>query len=261
MSEEPRPEAQHPEEALLWRTWARDLPDEEVDVPEEVLALLDGSADAATSARAREAIAADPRLARAVGGLVEELRHVAGPQATGSEAGVPAALRESVIAAGTPPPPAARDGHSSRRGWFRELFASPTPALVAAAAAVLLVAVVLRSPAPPGPPALRSDEALAAGPELVLPAAGATVQGDIVFTWEPVRDARRYRVVLLDVAGGDVEELDATASTRLVVEGEELARRLGPEPRELHWIVRARRGDGTVSSSAPGRFRWSASER
>ena len=71
-------------------------------------------------------------------------------------------------------------------------------------------------------------------------------------------EARSYRIVLMDVTGGAVDELGATEATRLVVPSAQLVRRFGSEARTLHWVVRARLADGSEVSSSPARIHWSA---
>jgi len=247
-----RPEAEHPEEALLWSAWAADLPaGDAVELDEEILGLLDGTSRGEAAMRARRRLAEEPRLARAFGELAAEARSLDSMPRVAAPGPRIAEARE-LVSGGEPTP---------ARGPFaflRELFSSPTPAVLAAAAAVLLVAVVLRAPGPEQRPEVRANGAGAGAVEIFAPPADATIHGDVRFQWRSVPGARSYRVVLMDVTGGAIDELGATESTGLRVPAGELAQRFGSDARTLHWVVRARLADGTEVTSSPARIHWSA---
>jgi hypothetical protein len=247
----PRPEAEQPDEALLWSAWAADLsPDDAPDLDEEILGLLDGTSRGESAARARARLAADPRLARAFGELVEAARSVETVPRVAAPGRRIAEARE-LVGEGNEVP---------RRGRFsflRDLFSSPTPAVLAAATAVLLVVVVLRAPTPERPQ-LRAEGAAPRTLEVLSPAHDARIRGDVRFAWRPVPEVHTDRIVLMDASGGTIDDLGSTEATRLFVPAADLVERFGGEPRTLHWIVRARLDDGSEIASSPARLDWSA---
>jgi hypothetical protein len=246
-----RPEEEHPEEALLWRTWAEDLGDEEeIELDEEILGLLDGTSRGEVAARARRRLAADPRLAHAFGELAKEARSL-GEMPRVAAPGRRVAEARELVAPGEPA--------GTRFAFLRDLFSSPTPAVLAAAAALLLVTIVLRAPDSGRRPGLRADDANAATIETLAPRADATVRGDLHFVWRAVPEARSYRVVLMDVGEGTINELGATEETELFVPAADLSRRFGSDARTLHWVVRARLADGSEQASSPARIHWADS--
>ncbi len=251
------PESEAPEEALLLSEWAAGL-DAADDIPEEVLALLEGSLDESEAARVRRRLAADPVLARAAGELVSDGREVSEP--LGRE--VPGRLLRE--ATDLVPPSGARNARPGFLARLLEWTRIPAaPGLAAAAAVVLLIGFVFvergRVPAPLPEPVLRSAPVAPEAIVLTSPPAGARVTGDLEMRWEEVPGAVRYRVVLVSADDGEVADAGHTGETRLIAPGANIARQFGEEePHALHWIVRAHLLDGTELSSEPRRVTWSS---
>ncbi|MEZ5063131.1 MAG: hypothetical protein R3B81_00260 [bacterium] len=254
------PERDFPETAFLLSAWSDatrssgdGTPAELDELDEELLGLLDGTLSGEDAARARRRLTEDPALARAFGELRAALEDVPDLAAT-----PPSELLREVRAAGVP------SSRSQDPGIFRrmrELLASPTPALLGAAAATLLVALVLRESTPERGAELRTNPHASASAqqiERITPKEDENLRGDVRFAWGPVAGARSYHVVLVDVAGTTVAELGPTEEASWLLPGAEISQRFGEGAHELHWIVRARREDGSEVSSAPGRFEWSA---
>lgn len=237
------PEEDHADEALLWRSWAEDsIVDSDVELPEDILGLLDGRTQGDAAAAARRRLAEDPRLARAFGELAAMLRDSGDVPAVDPPGPHVVDLMAPALA---PPEPKPR-----RFDFWRELFRSPAPVAFATMAAVAVVFFALRPPADSPPPTLRGDAA--AGVALMRPTADAVATGDVPFTWEPFAGAQSYVLVLLST--------EPTGGIRTFpAEGPELTLRaaeLGNAPATFTWSVRARLADGRELSSAPRTLRW-----
>ena len=256
------------EEALLLSAWAEEEsrpgePEDDagpkVEIPEEVLGLLDGTAQGQDAKRAQALLACDPRLTAEFGGLAASFREWPGRC---PPADPPESLHREALGR------VSREPLRRFPAWswpgigesVRALWCGPrVPVFAAMAATVLLVTFVVldsgRSES--GAPVYRSS---GSGPQVVTrigPEGEARVSGDVRFAWRALEEALAYRLILVSPKDGGVLELGPTADTSFVAEAGQLASTFRARGEQaLLWTVRARLVDGTEVSSSPGTLRW-----
>ncbi len=234
---------------------SRGGPEADMEIPEDVLGILDGTATREDADRAMRLLSEDPALARAFGQLAETIRKV--PAEIEGEGPAPAS------AAATRSRPEPRP--AGILDALRDMFSGPrTPLLAASAAAVLLVTIAILNSERTSDPAPTYRKA-PHGPSVVSrtsPEDGVTLRGDVLFEWIAAVGATDYRVVLIDPGSGLMLDLGPTAETTLTADGSAIGKVFpGSGTRELLWSVRARKLDGTEASSAPGEFLWESANR